>query len=177
MLRRVVSPKRPSWSAGVIVEDCWQDLWSCAAGAVQRVSIATLRRRRDAARKSEDGVYGRFIRMLGDGGWHEFLYDCPVAARLAAQAVVFWVDAVQELSQRLARDRSRLQMTFGNGVPLGPVVHLETGLSDFHHGHRSVCRVRFASGVEVFYKPKPLDVDAAFANLVAWCNRNGCFLG
>lgn len=81
--------------------------------------------------------------------------------------------AREELRERLAADRRVLARHFGRGVPLGRVAEAHEGLSDRHHGGRTVCRVRFASGVELAYKPRDLGAEEQFHRLLAWLRRRG----
>lgn len=51
------------------------------------------------------------------------------------------------------------------------MVEEQSGLSDPHDGGRTVAIVRFASGLRVVYKPRPVGLEAAFHHLVAWWNE------
>ena len=73
--------------------------------------------------------------------------------------------------RRLARDRRAIAASLGDGRPLGRVLEVRSGLSDPHDDGHTVAVVRFASGLCVVYKPRPVGLEAAFARLVEWWNR------
>jgi lantibiotic modifying enzyme len=77
----------------------------------------------------------------------------------------------REWRRRLAADRRQLQASIGCGRPLGRVLAVREGLSDPHDGGRTVALVRFASGVRVVYKPRPVGLEAAFQHFLQWWNR------
>jgi len=77
----------------------------------------------------------------------------------------------EELLHRLALDRRGLAASLGGGRPCGRLLEVRSGLSDPHHGGRTVALVRFASGLRVVYKPRPLGLEAAFHGFVTWWNQ------
>ena len=104
----------------------------------------------------------------------------PVLARLTATAVDLWVDDTAELAGRVAADAALLERTFGDGPtaaaspsPWGPVARLTTGLSDPHHGGRTVRLLSWPDGRRLVYKPKRVALEAAFTEFLRWCNERG----
>src|SRR5690606_14648637 len=57
------------------------------------------------------------------------------------------------------------------GADPGLLVHIDTALSDPHHGRRRVAILWFESGLRVVYKPRGIGVEAAFGQLLAWLNN------
>ena len=55
----------------------------------------------------------------------------------------------------------------------GPLVEIDAGKGDRHRKGRSVVVLRFDSGAQLLYKPKPLAVDAHFQELLSWLNDRG----
>ncbi|HTH65616.1 MAG TPA: DUF4135 domain-containing protein [Gemmatimonadales bacterium] len=82
----------------------------------------------------------------------------------------------QELFRRLARDRHEIEASLGGGRPAGRVREVQSGFSDPHDGGRTVAVVRFASGLRVVYKPRPVGLEAAFERLLQWWNRSAAGL-
>jgi class II lanthipeptide synthase len=76
-----------------------------------------------------------------------------------------------ELRHRLALDRRAIAASLRGGGRVGRVLEVRSGLSDPHDGGRSVALVRFASGLRIVYKPRPVGLEAAFHRLVAWWNQ------
>ncbi|MFP2959150.1 type 2 lanthipeptide synthetase LanM family protein [Myxococcus sp. 1LA] len=97
----------------------------------------------------------------------------PVMARQAVETITAWEAAGVELMQRLARDATALWRHFHGGVPAGPLVEAQGGLSDPHRGGRTVFLLRFASGLRLVYKPRPLAAEVAFQQLGSWLNARG----
>ncbi|WP_002636955.1 type 2 lanthipeptide synthetase LanM family protein [Myxococcus hansupus] len=97
----------------------------------------------------------------------------PVLARQAVERIASWEHASLELMQRLAQDAPALWRHFNGGEAPGRLVEVQGGLSDPHRGGRSVSVLRFESGLQLVYKPRPLAAEAAFQHLLAWLNARG----
>ena len=126
-----------------------------------------LRRDRGPANAS---VYRGFVAEQGEEGLTRFFLEFPVAARLVAQVSLDWIDFVLEFLQRLDADAGELSAQFFGGQPSGRILSCQAGLSDPHHGGRSVLILHFAGGPAIVYKPRPLQIDAAFFDLLKWWN-------
>jgi type 2 lantibiotic biosynthesis protein LanM len=116
-------------------------------------------------------LYRRFVRNLCNGGLVVFFQEYPVLARLMTVATNQWVGHLAEFCRRLGDDRPALAALFNCGMDPGIVVDVNTGVSDSHHGGRSVVIATFASGLRVVYKPKDLGIDEAYSALIEWLNR------
>ncbi|MFD1150175.1 type 2 lanthipeptide synthetase LanM family protein, partial [Saccharothrix hoggarensis] len=92
----------------------------------------------------------------------------PVLARLLGQACLNAVEAHVELLDRFAADRADIVRTVLDGRDPGTLVHVETGKGDPHGRGRSVAVLTFADGRRVVYKPRPVALHRAFADLAAW---------
>ncbi|HLX09424.1 MAG TPA: type 2 lanthipeptide synthetase LanM family protein [Thermoanaerobaculia bacterium] len=97
----------------------------------------------------------------------------PVLARQAARRAELWVSAGGELVDRLAADRRRLRAAFSPDRDPGRLLEVVAGAGDPHRGGRTVTLLRFASGLRLVYKPKPLAVEAAFQEVLRWLNGRG----
>lgn len=118
-------------------------------------------------------LYESFLRTLQAAGLLRFFLHYPVLARFLAVRLDQWVEVAREFLLRLEADRTELEDRFNQSQPLGAIVQLDPGLSDRHGAGRAVFRVRFAAGVTVIYKPKPIAAERAFWNLLEWINREG----
>ncbi len=134
---------------------------------IARVSVAAAREWLTELAASEPGVADEAAidRALASGlsGLYEVY---PVLLRQTVRLVVTWVETLSELSNRLAADREGLARGFGVPGELGRVDRLERLASDRHAGGRGVFALRFESGFEVVYKPRSLQIEAAFARFV-----------
>ena len=119
--------------------------------------------------------YQYFVKqVLGTAtGLIDFLLRYPVLARLLAVAAAQIADSAIELLQRAHQDRLDLALTFQPDTGLGHVEALLLGLSDPHQGGRTVCILRFASGLKLVYKPRSFEIDDTFNRLIDWLNQRG----
>jgi len=117
--------------------------------------------------------YRYFLQQMSQGGLAILFLTYSVLARLLATACDLWVEAVVELVQRLAADRSALIELFNAGVDPGQVTEIQPALSDVHDGRRSVMALTFASGCRLIYKPRSLGMEEAYYHLLRWCNAQG----
>ncbi len=120
-----------------------------------------------------DHVYRAFVDSLRGPRLAAFLAAYPVLAVHLCLLSWQWTEGMAELVIRLANDLVTLTESFAGGDALGPLAALEMGLSDRHAGGRQVAALRFARGIEVIYKPRDVTLEAAWAELVRWLEREG----
>jgi type 2 lantibiotic biosynthesis protein LanM len=118
--------------------------------------------------------YQTFVKELKTGGLVSFFQKYSVLARLMATTMDFWVEEKAEFLQRLALDLLIIQQTFQQQT--GQVVAIRCQLSDSHHRGRSVMALTFASGLQLIYKPRGLALEAAYFQLLGWCNQQKVLL-
>ncbi|MEV4755971.1 type 2 lanthipeptide synthetase LanM family protein [Micromonospora sp. NPDC049559] len=94
----------------------------------------------------------------------------PVLARQLVLVSRAWLTQTTRLLDRVAADLPALAEEFAGGADPGRVVEVTTGLGDHHRGGQSVAMVRFAGGLRVVYKPRPVGVDVHFQRLLDWVN-------
>lgn len=126
-----------------------------------------------AAHQQTRELYADFVASLLRDGLVSFFQEYSVLGRLMATVTDLWVESVAELLERLQADCAELEATFAPGVPMGPVVAARPGLSDRHHGGRTVTALTFGSGLKLIYKPRNLSAETAFYGLLAWLNAHG----
>ncbi|MEZ4635967.1 MAG: DUF4135 domain-containing protein [Caldilineaceae bacterium] len=98
----------------------------------------------------------------------------PVLARQLAQSTLNWVAEVTDFLAHLAEDWPTLaqHVELPRSAAPGAVNAVQPGLSDPHRGGRTVWRVELG-GVPVAYKPKNMQMDASWAELVKWAASQG----
>jgi type 2 lantibiotic biosynthesis protein LanM len=117
--------------------------------------------------------FAEFVASLADPRRAtELLVEYPVLARQLVVAAEQWVAANLLLLRRLASDLPAIRETFAGSTRPAAVSEIEVGLGDAHRCGQSVARVRFSDGLRVLYKPRPIEVDAHFQELVRWLNRS-----
>jgi type 2 lantibiotic biosynthesis protein LanM len=118
-------------------------------------------------------LYNAFLDYMLDRGLLLFFREYAVLARLLSTLVATWIDATLEFLERLASDLPGIEAAFRSGAELGQVVEVEARLSDPHRNGRSVCTIAFESGLKLVYKPRAIQMEAAFFQLLDWLNAQG----
>ncbi len=97
----------------------------------------------------------------------------PVLARQLVITIDQWANYAREFLAHLCADWPALCTTFTPGSDPGLLVEVQAGTGDRHRRGRSVLLLRFGSGMQLLYKPKPLAVDVHFQELLTWLNEHG----
>lgn len=118
-------------------------------------------------------VYERFVSFMATEGLKQLFVNKPVLLRLIATVVRQWLDATTEFVNRLDKDFSTICRELGNANGMKPVVRIDSGLSDLHHGGRSVKAVTLTDGTQFIYKPRCVEVERRWCELVAYLNSSG----
>jgi type 2 lantibiotic biosynthesis protein LanM len=103
----------------------------------------------------------------------KLLKEYPVLARLAATWLSFWVESSLEVLSRLCRDWNDIIDTFDPKSAPGRLTDIRLELGDRHRRGRTVSVLTFESGFRLVYKPKSMNVDVHFSELLAWLNDRG----
>lgn len=142
----------------------------CARGLAERLceqAGPTLAALFEAERaRQAEGCYQRLLQHTTGAAAAGFWLAHAALARGLALAAHQWVAASAEMLLRWQADAQALVQAFGPRAA-GQPVELKTGLGDPHRGGRSVARLRFESGLELYYKPRSLALDQAYAGLLA----------
>jgi type 2 lantibiotic biosynthesis protein LanM len=101
------------------------------------------------------------------------LQEYPVLAQQLVIGIERWVRFSLEFLQHLCADWDAIRTTFSPDQDPGLLVKLDGGAGDVHRGGRSVMIAKFDSGFHVVYKPKSLNVDLHFQELLVWLNQRG----
>lgn len=118
--------------------------------------------------------YQHFIDSIDTpAGAKRFYSRYPVLARRLTVASEAWADALADCIGRVCRDQRTLDEVFGGGDTLGPLTSISGAAGDLHANHRAVRVLTFESGVSVVYKPRPIDIDRHFQELLCWLNERG----
>jgi lantibiotic modifying enzyme len=114
-----------------------------------------------------------FLRDRPDHRLFLLFQKFPVLANLWCLRIRQWRDHVVEVLQRAAKDDHALSRWNIREPINGVIKDIRLGLSDPHHGGRSVTLIEFNGGRRVVYKPRPGTSEAAWFSFLAWMNRNG----
>ena len=101
----------------------------------------------------------------------EFLRTYPVIARQLVTVVDDWVSFATDLLGHLVEDWPSIVEAFLDcDRHPGVLTSIDAGLGDSHRGGRGVIALTFDSGLRLAYKPRNLDLDARFQELLDWVN-------
>lgn len=120
----------------------------------------------------ETGRYRKFVAHVQTGGLCDILSSYPVLARLLATTVLDWACSHGALIARLRDDWPRIQRIFALKEASCRVHSIAPYRSDLHDGGQSVA-ILVLSGHVLVYKPRPLGMEQAFGDVLAWANARG----
>ena len=101
---------------------------------------------------------------LSPAGWNSIFETYPTLARQLSRVAMQSAQSLISLFCDLADDRAALAQEFAVSTD-DAAIGVEVGLSDPHGDGRSVCLVHFAGGKSVYYKPRPLDMEAMLGDV------------
>ena len=101
--------------------------------------------------------------------WQEY----PILARQIVQIIQTRIDAVGEFLLHLNDDWSILEEQFASNGQLGLLHAISLNQGDAHSGGKGVIIAYFESGTKIVYKPRSLQVEVSFQNLLNWLNQQG----
>src|SRR6202034_1749082 len=147
----------------------------CAPGFYELFSQA-----RKKGRQPSEGVelqnsastscYAQFVADMKAGGFRRIFENKPVLLRLVAVVTRQWIDTASEFITRLDTDLATVTRTILQSGAPGMVTTIEGEHSDRHNNGRSVLVISFKDGHRVVYKPKDLQIDAAWHALIGRLN-------
>lgn len=105
--------------------------------------------------KKEEFIKGTFARY-------------PVLRRCTEEAVnnmaVFYADIIE----CFLRDRQAIQQMFCRGGEVRSIRRIKGGFSDLHNKGRCVVRVLLENGTEILYKPRSMENEKRYAEMLHW---------
>lgn len=75
-----------------------------------------------------------------------------------------------EVINNLSNNMGVIREKFNNNAIVGKVISINTGKGDDHNKGRSVALVTFESGLKIIYKPKSLEIEYKFQEILSWLN-------
>lgn len=120
----------------------------------------------------ENPLYTAYVGTLIATDGDRVLEQYPVLGRLWGRVLENWIRNTVNLLRRFRRDRDTIVADVLEGDDPGPVVSIQSRLSDPHRGQTTVRTLTFESGETVVYKPKPVELSRKYNELLGWLNRN-----
>ncbi len=123
--------------------------------------------------ETERGLYTSFCNQIMEDGWHLFFQEYAVLAKTITLLTGNWIKNTHDFLGRLTQDMSEVTAQFGGGIWPGKIIKYRGGLSDPHNGGKGVSSMIFESGLKLIYKPKNLELESAWSDLLEWINKKG----
>src|SRR6266568_6794800 len=124
--------------------------------------------------ETPEARFGDFMRQLSQEELIlPLLAKYPVLARQLVITIDHWADYLCEFLVHLCADWEAICTIFARDGDPGLLVEVDAAKGDRHRRGRSVLVLRFGSGLQLLYKPKPLAVDVHFQELLTWLNERG----
>ena len=101
----------------------------------------------------------------------EFLRTYPVLARQVVNRLEQSVTVHTEFLERLLRDQAEIRSHFFPQMDSLRLVSLDIGAGDRHDNGRSVYLLDFSEGQRLVYKPRNMDIEIQFQELLRWFNN------
>ncbi len=101
------------------------------------------------------------------------LDEYPLLERQALVCIDQWVRFSLEFLRHLCRDWPDLHKVFSLPADVGDLVELMGQTGDRHCDGKAVLVLRFDSGARLVYKPRSMQAEQRFQELLAWCNEHG----
>lgn len=125
---------------------------------------------------SEDRLTYYTTVMLQDKAYLSSIYnEYEVLTRLMKESTVQYFEYMLEILTRTQSEISNLEHKFNRGDSIGKIVRIETGVGDGHNGGRTVSMLLFPSGKKIVYKPRSLELEEGFNQMLSWleerCNN------
>jgi type 2 lantibiotic biosynthesis protein LanM len=138
------------------------------------LELHVARVRDELAGDSPERRFEHFFRRFTDRDTSLALYsEYPVLARLLWSRTKDWIVSSREFLSHLATDWPAIvRDLLGNRHP-GRIRELQGDAGDSHRGGRAVMIVVFENGSRLVYKPRSLETDRHFSELLAWCVAEG----
>lgn len=121
----------------------------------------------------EDQYYQKFFKRIIEDGWKDFFAEYSVLARIITILVTNWINNSATFIIRLASDFSEITNRFAGGTFPGLLLECKGGISDSHDGGKGVISLKFESGLKLVYKPKDIELEQAWSELLNWFNEKG----
>lgn len=96
--------------------------------------------------------------------------EYPVLVRVMIERVNNWSNFINEITNNLVKDWQALNEQFSELKEAGKVIKFHLGMGDTHKKGKTVTILEFESGWSIVYKPRSLDVDKKYQELLRWLN-------
>jgi len=139
----------------------------------QQSSLSRILGKVDAGLQPQDQYYQKFYKRIIEDGWKDFFAEYSVLARIITMLVTNWINNSTTFILRLASDFSEITNRFTGGALPGLLTEFKGGISDSHDGGKGMISLKFEAGLKLVYKPKDIEPEQAWSELINWFNEKG----
>src|SRR5581483_3204783 len=168
----------PPFDPQTIVSAFWPDLTLLLSTVINRTMILELNVARLQGRlhgKTPREYLQDFLQQTRQKqALQALLEEYPVLARQIMTTINRWLNDSLEFLHRLCSDWQQICTTFSPERDPGLLLEVQGAeAGEAHHGARSALKLRFSSGLQLLYRPEPLDIDVHFQAMLLWLNEQG----
>lgn len=164
-------------NSDVISEHVYQSLQTYLANILQEVCLRTLiaemhlyKQQKKLQGKDEREKYEFFhSEIVGTSGLKEELFEkYPVLWRCIEEKIHQVVGYYVEIVENFVDNKIEIQKKFCIGTSIKRITNIKSGLSDVHNQGKSVVVVTLDDSLELLYKPRSMENELGFLNLLEW---------
>ena len=104
-----------------------------------------------------------------------FFQEYSVLARCVIETTNQWGDFLEDFFEHLHADLADMEKCFCPNRELGILQAISSEAGDSHNFGRTVLIATFTSGLKLVYKPRSLELDIQYNNLLDWMNERTDF--
>lgn len=169
--------KKIGKNSDVISEHVYQSLQTYLANILQEVCLRTLiaemhlyKQQKKLQGKDEREKYEFFhSEIVGTSGFKEELFEkYPVLWRCIEEKIHQAVGYYVEIVENCVDNKIEIQKKFCTGVSIKRITNIKSGLSDVHNQGKSVIVVTLDDSLDLLYKPRSMENELGFLNLLEW---------
>ena len=109
--------------------------------------------------------------IIGKKKYQYSLYnECFELTKLMYKVTENKFNYLIEVINNLSNNMGVIREKFNNNAIVGKVISINTGKGDDHNKGRSVALVTFESSLKIIYKPKSLEIEYKFQEILSWLN-------
>ena len=99
------------------------------------------------------------------------LEEYPVLYRCVSETIEKTVNYYAEILQDFELEKKQIEDKFYNGKTIGKIQKIIGGHSDLHNNGKKVMRICFDNGCELLYKPRSMENEKIFAEILCWFEK------
>ena len=174
---QVLFAKKIGKNSGVISEHIHQCLQMYLANILQEVCLRTLiaemhlyKQQKKLQGKDEREEYDFFhLEIVAHNGFKKELFEkYPILWRCIEEKVHQAVEYYVEIIENFVNNKQEIQKKFCPGTSIKRITNIKSGLSDVHNQGKSVLEVTLDDTLRLLYKPRSMENELGFLNLLEW---------